>query len=128
MYDDLTTLSNDPSESGQESDSALFRYLSVLGSANRFRQQLQDQYLPQDASLPDFLNQVRGAPSEDPKSDALQRLSGLFRIEPSSTNKSHNPAFPWTTMSGTPTQNGSYNPYPYRAGTSQTDKSTLQPP
>lgn len=79
MYDDLTSLSSDPSEHEQDGDSALLRYLSLLGSANRFRQQqFQDQYSPQDASVPDFLKQVRGVSDERPQSDALQRLNGLF--------------------------------------------------
>src|SRR5438128_1474050 len=120
MYDDPITPSHDPSESGQENDSALFKYLSLLGSAaSRYRQQLQDQDPPQDASIPDFLKQVRGLPAEEPQndpSDAMQRLSGLFKSDPPSPDENHNPEFPgfsrfWEPLPGV--HNDAYIPRSY---------------
>src|SRR5436305_12229808 len=97
MYDDPITPSHGPSESGQDNDSSLFKYLSLLGSAaNRYRQQWQDQDPSQDASIPDFLKQVRGLPTEEPQndpSDAMQRLDGLFRSKPPSPDENHNQVF-----------------------------------
>ena len=94
MYDDPNTPFDDPSESGQNNDSDLFKYLSLLGSAaNRYREQLQDQHPPQDASLPDLLKQVRGVSPEEPRNDAMQRLSGLFKSDPPSPDKNPDPAF-----------------------------------
>lgn len=112
MYDDLTSLSSDPSEYEQDSDSALLRYLSLLGSANRFRQQqLQDQYPPQDTSVPDFLKQVRGVPDERPQTDALQHLNALFGndsdVDSSTHDQMPNP-FPNSARWWGPPDNSAY--------------------
>ena len=94
MYDDPITPSHDPSESGQDNDSVLFKYLSLLGSAaNGYRQQLQEQYPPQDASMLDFLKQVRGLPAEEPQNDAMQRLSGLFKSDSPSPDENQGLSF-----------------------------------
>src|SRR5437763_11505192 len=91
MPDDLTALSYDPAESGQDNNSALFKYLSLLGSAaNQYREQLQGQSLLPGVSSPEsFVGQVRGSPTKEPEkysSDAMQRLSGLFMNDSPSSN------------------------------------------